>query len=119
MLCPAPVNYLGTFVLQQVELMVLIDGKQFIKMRSRFKIAFAIRFSEKSDPHIVKDLLIKNRKKETKKFLVRHSKNILGWSYKCGYHSDDITQNMLTMICSGWAFKVPRIVAKRIVKNIN
>jgi hypothetical protein len=81
-------------------------------MRRRLKIAFDLRLVNIASDDVPKHWSVIEQaiKKNNADMLRKKSMRVLKWRVQYGYVADDIIQNTVTVVCSGWGFKVPRII---------
>jgi hypothetical protein len=87
-------------------------------MRGRIKAGILMRYSQEltADEEAFKSIVIRDFKKEKRKLIKRDSMRVLNWNMQSGYAEDDFVLNMFSVVYTGWAYKIPRIVKKLLLK---
>jgi hypothetical protein len=87
-------------------------------MKGRTKAGILMQYSQEltTDEVAFKSMLKKDFEREKRKLIKRDSIRVLYWNMRSGYNQDDFMLNMFSVVYTGWAYKIPRIVKKLLLK---
>jgi hypothetical protein len=87
-------------------------------MKGRTKAGIIMQYSQEltADGEAFKSMIKKDFESEKRKLIKRDSLRVLYWNQRSGYNADDFMLNMFSVVYTGWAYKIPRIVKKLLLK---
>jgi hypothetical protein len=87
-------------------------------MKGRIKAGILMRYSQEltADEEAFKSMLKKDFQREKRRLIKRDSIRVLNWNMQSGYNADDFMLNMISVVYTGWAYKIPRIVKNLLLK---
>jgi hypothetical protein len=87
-------------------------------MGGRIKAGILMQYSQEltADEVAFKSMIKKDFEREKRTLIKRDSLRVLYWNMQSGYSEDDFMLNMFSVVYTGWAYKIPRIVKKLLLK---
>jgi hypothetical protein len=87
-------------------------------MRGRIKAGILMRYSQEltEDEDAFKKIVINDFEREKRRLIKKDSIRVLNWNIQSGHTDDDYVLNMFSVVYTGWAYKIPRIVKKLLLK---
>lgn len=87
-------------------------------MKGRTKAGILIQYSQDLTKYEdeFKSRVKKDFEREKRKLIKKDSIRVFNWNMQSGYNQDDFVQNMFSVVYTGWAYKIPRIVKKLLLK---
>lgn len=87
-------------------------------MKGRTKAGILLQYSQEltANEEAFNSRIKKDFEREKRKLIKRDSIRVLNWNMRSGYNADDFMLNMFSVVFTGWAYKIPRIVKKLLLK---